>query len=388
MDTHKSDPTVAFRDIEKLTEGKWISWSRSVRMSLCAQGIHKYIDGTSSEPSDEKEKARWLEINDKIVGALGLIVDTPLQRELETISTVKGAWDYIEGKYNAKTLSTKLKHMQTAIRSRFSRNTPVMRTMMEIEDAMDTIFEKGVGPTREEWLSILIMNALSDEEYEWLKKDLLSFIINLSIKVTVKDIKTRIEADERERKSGQEETAMVAQGKRAGKRSNITCFNCNKCGHTKAQCWEKGGGAEGKGPKNKKGKQTVAAMESESEPKTAAIAQTDGSSSEWSCAAIEECLVMDQGVTQTGKPFHLDTGASSHCTPFKTNFTELNKIDPKTIRGIGGHIIKARAHGTVNLMCDTGEVLTLKNVLYTPESELRLISIGKLCDDVNVEFLF
>ena len=36
--------------------------------------------------------------------------------------------------------------------------------------------------------------------------------------------------------------------------SNVVCHNCKKKGHKKADCWAKGGGKEGQGPKQKKGK--------------------------------------------------------------------------------------------------------------------------------------
>ena len=31
----------------------------------------------------------------------------------------------------------------------------------------------------------------------------------------------------------------------------MECFNCHKKGHKKAECWAKGGGKEGQGPKSK-----------------------------------------------------------------------------------------------------------------------------------------
>ena len=36
-----------------------------------------------------------------------------------------------------------------------------------------------------------------------------------------------------------------------GSKKNIECFNCKKRGHVKADCWAKGGGKEGQGPKGK-----------------------------------------------------------------------------------------------------------------------------------------
>lgn len=307
-----------------------------------------------------------------------MIVDTPMQRELARISNAKQAWDILEEKYNAKTLSMKLEHMQVALRTRFSRGTSVMQTKMEIEDALDAIFENGNGPTQEEWLTILVMNALSDEDYEWLKKDLLSFITNMNIKVSIKDIMTRIETDEREYKTNQGETAMAARTKKSGKRPDVVCHNCNKRGHMKAHCWAKGGGAEGQGPKKKGGQQAAAAQEQESGSEAAAVTREEECLSEWSCAATTELVA---AATEQGQTFHLDSAATSHCSPFKSDFTSMVQIEPKNIRGVGGHIIKATARGTIDLTCESGEKLTLKNALYAPEAELRLISIGKLCDE-------
>ena len=41
--------------------------------------------------------------------------------------------------------------------------------------------------------------------------------------------------------------------RKQGGRKDITCHNCSKHGHVKADCWAKGGGKEGQGPKGKKG---------------------------------------------------------------------------------------------------------------------------------------
>ena len=42
--------------------------------------------------------------------------------------------------------------------------------------------------------------------------------------------------------------------------SNVTCHNCGKSGHKKADCWSKGGGKEGQGPRSRKGKKADAAV--------------------------------------------------------------------------------------------------------------------------------
>jgi hypothetical protein len=42
------------------------------------------------------------------------------------------------------------------------------------------------------------------------------------------------------------------RGKKAKQKSDVVCTNCNKKGHTREECWNPGGGAEGKGPHQKK----------------------------------------------------------------------------------------------------------------------------------------
>ena len=41
------------------------------------------------------------------------------------------------------------------------------------------------------------------------------------------------------------------KGKGSGRWKNVSCFNCKKKGHIAKNCWAKGGGAEGQGPRGK-----------------------------------------------------------------------------------------------------------------------------------------
>ena len=48
-------------------------------------------------------------------------------------------------------------------------------------------------------------------------------------------------------------TALHAHRKDNGENKDRDCFNCKKKGHIKSECWAKGGGREGQGPKGRKG---------------------------------------------------------------------------------------------------------------------------------------
>ncbi|KIJ40027.1 hypothetical protein M422DRAFT_49350 [Sphaerobolus stellatus SS14] len=138
--------------------------------------------------------------------------------------------------------------MQMAIKNRFSPEVPVGTTIMEIRDSLSAVFENGKGPSQDDWLMILLLNALIDDEYDWLRKDFLSFITTSNIKLTVKDIVKHIETEARKVKCIEEEAVLAAKTscKRFEKK---VCTNCKRTCHTAEECWAPGGGAEGKGPK-------------------------------------------------------------------------------------------------------------------------------------------
>ena len=69
------------------------------------------------------------------------------------------------------------------------------------------------------------------------------------------------------------------RGGRAGKRTNkdIECFNCHKKGHKKPDCWAKGGGKEGQGPRSKERKE----KEGESKKGNQEVANIAGEDGVW-----------------------------------------------------------------------------------------------------------
>jgi hypothetical protein len=50
---------------------------------------------------------------------------------------------------------------------------------------------------------------------------------------------------------GQDEALTADATKKKKSKKDIECFNCKKRGHMKSDCWAKGGGKEGQGPKRK-----------------------------------------------------------------------------------------------------------------------------------------
>src|ERR1700761_3882564 len=81
-------------------------------------------------------------------------------------------------------------------------------------------------------------------------------------------------------KEGQEEALGANAGKGKKSKKDVECFNCKKKGHMKSDCWAKGGGKEGQGPK-KKAQESAATADKQQQPDIEA----------W--AAVEEVLEED-----------------------------------------------------------------------------------------------
>src|SRR5882724_4154399 len=94
-------------------------------------------------PSHQKtlELSKWNAAHDQIVGAPGTMVEASLQCELESINNVKVAWEKLKEKMHSKGIIAKLECLTSAIFSCIVSDIPASTTIMEIKDALGSIFE-------------------------------------------------------------------------------------------------------------------------------------------------------------------------------------------------------------------------------------------------------
>ena len=93
-------------------------------------------------------------------------------------------------------------------------------------------------------------------------------------------------------------------------------------------------------------------------------------------------------LTRPEMPFIFDTGASCHISPEASDFKVLKAIPRHPVKGLCGSAIHAVGVGDIDLRIAGGHVLRLTDVLYIPESSVRLISIHSLNKTGNYSTLF
>ena len=149
----------------------------------------------------------------------------------------------------------------------------------------------------------------------------------------------------REGRSGTEASAggvsLQAQGNSAKGRGNDNsqkeCFNCKKPGHIAKDCWAKGGGREGQGPKgrrgpNRKHRSNQAADNTNNDLNDTSYMASAGKSREFS-----------------KYDWILDSGSTSHICTAREAFNDYTPLQNSTIQGLGSSLVTAQGRGTVTV---------------------------------------
>ena len=121
----------------------------------------------------------------------------------------------------------------------------------------------------------------------------------------------------------------------------------------------------------------------EEEPKTTIDWNTHTKPSD--IAAISEISPINQNnrtpISLDDLPFYVDTGATVHISPDKSDFMTLKPTIARSVKGVGGSSITAIGIGSIKLRVARGAYITLQNALYIPNATVRLISVSTLARD-------
>ena len=105
-------------------------------------------------------------------------------------------------------------------------------------------------------------------------------------------------------------------------KSNMTCKNCNRPGHSKDDCWSKGGEKEGQGPRQKKKGKTT---------KTVVVAADDDDNELFAfiCTSNHAAVADMLDIPKSRLGTCMDSRASRHYCPEHSKFTNYKPIEQK-----------------------------------------------------------
>ena len=161
---------------------------------------------------------------------------------------------------------------------------------------------------------------------------------------------------------------------------SATCKNCKNTGHTEVNCWSKGGGKEGQGPRgrnSKKGKK---------KPETATVVEATSNVDKiftFTCMSdyVEVTNTLNIPKSQLGTC--IDSSTSQHYSLDCDAFINYCPINNTTITTADGCKLKALRKGNVQIKLLNGAKHTktiLREAIHAPDMAFTLISVGWLDD--------
>jgi hypothetical protein len=400
--------------------------------NLCADGLRlvdlwDYTCGDTEKPTNPDQARIWTKNDEKARACIRMRIDAGERAAVSELKTSKEVWDSLLDRHRKEGAITQVSLFEKAFATRYSSKRPHHETTAIIRDLVNHIFTIGM-PNQDAFLTICLLTAMSGE-LDHIRMSLDTLFANGTLTPTA--IFRRLDTEDERTQHSQGPTTPPANQAMAAsrpKQPSPVCANCNRTGHTKDKCWQPGGGGEkpewaklrdaertrtrSRPPQrlsyqagqpysitytpipSRDGSPTPSQLPLTHMDRAAlAITPTD-EMSDWDDENASHLDVRALSASErtsqpvTHEPYFFDTAANNHSTPSRADFSNLRSIAPRQIQGFTGSSVQAIGIGEVTLRCGKGSNLTLRDVLYVPDSTVRLISIGALCDDLGIEATF
>lgn len=332
--------------MEMLKASNWMPWKRRMLAVLRDLGLEKYIakdasmpeSATPNAPTTEEIEAqrRWREGDAKARTRIELAIGDSEMIHISGAMTAREMWDQLtmvkESKGKLGMLATRRALYRASAEEGFDmvEHISKLRKLQEELHLMDNLVSD------EDFLMILVTSL--PESWDTYTS---SFLGSSGNKPTLKShelVAMLLEEDRRRRgKAGESgNVTLQARGQnksghaKSGGDTATECYDCHKKGHMAKDCWSKGGGREGQGPKGRRGPNRGHRSNQASETNDA-LADTS-----YMAMETHEFSKYD---------WLLDSGTTSHICNNREAFQDYTPITNVDVKGIGGET-KAPGRGT------------------------------------------
>ena len=263
-------------------DGKgFVIWKERLELSIKAQGLYGHLDGTTVRPNDPPTRSETsvltqeeVSMNDEyarniatylqqqaiVFQQIASTIPDSLYLKIKGKPTIKEAWDALKADFEKRSrmitieLRKKLHDIRCAENGNVRAHFDTIRTMREELASLGTTINQ-------QDFSAIILGSLP-KNYDQFLSAVTATASVLKQDLDPEDLMQTI-IDEFNRcstrsgfsKDKNADAAFFAGGTgyKGAQRStkDLECYNCHKKGHKKSDCWAKGGGKEGQGPRSK-----------------------------------------------------------------------------------------------------------------------------------------
>src|SRR5258708_15941173 len=394
----------------------WIMYHDRIQWSLKMRGLGDHLTSkavtksyTNAGDIGRVSPAQRC-VRDKITasGLLDATIPDEVFRDIKSSETVMDVWAQLKALFEGKSRSVMVDLGRKFQTTRCGEDDDVHAHFNKLTHLREKLSALGRAVSDDEYVTVLIESLPSC--YDSHSDSLTSScdVNNMDITPTAVICAATCEYKKHvlweENKAQDKAFAATTEADKKAKKKEVECFNCKKKGHYKSECWAKGGGKEGEGPKKPRDKDKSSKGKNKSKAKdgkdhaNAAKAETSSSEDESWVVIVEVDDVPSQGEsysTQSALSVHAaltkarpkaeiyDSGASHHMSPFLHHFTNLHSIPPWAITAANSSTFTATSMGDLKINIPNGlssTPITLKDVLYAPNISLTIVTVGKIAD--------
>lgn len=372
--------TSLFDRIDKLDEHNWATWKYHIKDNMEMCNLWDIVTGEEQRPdSYYVEEARQWTRRDKIARILiKNLLNSKDYVQVQHIEHAAGIWKTLMGLHQSTGAQGKVDLIWKFWNLRCNEGESVREHIGSIRAAHAELAELGI--IIENYLLAIVLSKSLPPSYD---------IYVSTIFASIRDLD---EADPNyfAQKLFEEEQRRQNQSADVNTISRSYCTNCKKPGHIKENCYAKGGGKEGQGPRQ------IAWRKKEEFKKRQKDKEAEESALEQSAQAVESDVFMASFIKKSGtsitESIHYtssscvqnswiaDSGASTHIANQREMFSDYQ---PSTgiLNVAGGMTTKVEGTGTVTmrgLVDEKQKEFKLTNVLYVPSTRHCLLSGPRL----------
>ena len=338
------------RPEDLLGSENYFHWEFNMRMTLARKGLLDHIMIVKHEHEWTED---WRVKDMKAFAIIAQGIEVEHQSKIRQAVTAKQAWDVLRDYYNRSNLQNRVALTRKlhefkmeegcSMSNHLDRFGELVVAMEAVGDALDSsrqlVILLGSLPPEYDTIVTVIENTKEIELNE-VKEKLLKQHEKLQQQDTTEGaFKARFRPTKGkpalDRRPATDRRTMGKQQARP-KSFHGTCFACNKRGHKEAQC-----------PNKRHGDEMMF------------MASSSGGRDHW--------LV--------------DSGASSHMSPYRDDFTEYHELSQDiSVTIADGQAMKAIGRGCIKIKTNSGGVVTITDALHIPNLDRRLLSVPKLTE--------
>src|SRR6267142_2635258 len=389
-----------------LDGSNWVTYRDRLKWAMQANTFDDHAEASS--PSAEytalgtiggvTSGARWAKEENTIKLILGSTLPDTAFNRIKTMANVHDAWEILKRVFEEWSKAL-VADIIWRFRNKHCEEDESVRNHFEyLTDLREQLAAMGKAVMDEDYTDTLL--ASLPASYNGAVSSM-STSMRLGTKVLTSEIFEQFILDESEHRQvkdkyaeSRNEALATESGSQKGKdkskdKKKVECYNCHKTGHYKSECWAKGGGKEGQGPRRGKGAKEDAAPAEEEQEETEAWAAMEEvpAPTEASGTGVADAAAAAAGRSparaEHGQPKPTtelyDSGASSHMLPFGKRFTKYRAIPPRPITAVDKRIFYAVGTGDLRIEVPNGESSTpiiLKDVLHALDMGITIVAIN------------